>query len=100
MRAISFLLLVPTLALAQSPFDSLRFRTIGPAVTGGRMHDVEGVPNDPSVIWVAAASGGVWKSVNKGTTWTPVFDHQAVSTTGDIAIFGPDPDIVWLGTGE
>jgi photosystem II stability/assembly factor-like uncharacterized protein len=94
------LLLVPSLALSQSPFDHLRFRSIGPAVMGGRMHDVEGVPGDPSTVWVAAASGGVWKTMNKGTTWTPVFDHQAVSTTGDIAIFGPDPDIVWLGTGE
>ncbi|HSA55295.1 MAG TPA: hypothetical protein VLE53_06300 [Gemmatimonadaceae bacterium] len=102
MRLAPLFFFLPTLALSQSPtpFDQLRFRTIGPAVMGGRMHDVEGVPNDPSVLWVAAASGGVWKSVNKGTTWTPVFDHQAVSTTGDIAIFGPDPDIVWLGTGE
>src|SRR5690606_38400426 len=94
--------LAPFAADAQqrSPFDDLRFRSIGPAVMGGRMHDVESLPNDPSTIWVAAASGGVWKTTNKGHTWTPVFDRQPVSTTGDIAISPIDPDVVWVGTGE
>ncbi|MGH7700789.1 MAG: WD40/YVTN/BNR-like repeat-containing protein, partial [Gemmatimonadales bacterium] len=87
-------------AVSQAPFDSLRFRSIGPAVVGGRVHDVEGVPGHPSVLYVATASGGLWKSVNKGTTWTPIFDHEPVSTFGDVAIAPSNPDVVWAGTGE
>lgn len=61
---------------AQSPFDALHFRSIGPAGMGGRVHDIEGVPGNPAVLYVATASGGLWKSVNKGPTWTPIFDDQ------------------------
>jgi photosystem II stability/assembly factor-like uncharacterized protein len=81
-------------------FNSLNFRNIGPASLGGRIHDVEALPNDPSTVYVAAASGGIWKSVNKGITWTPIFDHENVNTFGDLAIFAPDPNIIWAGTGE
>ena len=80
--------------------DGLRFRSLGPAVTGGRIHDVEALPEDPSTIYVASASGGLWKSTNKGTTWTPLFDEQPVSTFGDVAIAPSNPDVVWAGTGE
>jgi len=90
---------------AQAPLpsevvDSLPFRMIGPAVTGGRIHDVEALPNDPSTIYVATASGGVWKSTNKGTTWESIFDHQSVSTFGDLAIAPSNPNVVYAGTGE
>ncbi len=81
-------------------FQSLRFRPIGPAVMGGRVHDIEALPGNPAVLYVATASGGLWKSVNKGTTWTPLFDDQSVSTFGDVAIAWSNPDIVWAGTGE
>jgi photosystem II stability/assembly factor-like uncharacterized protein len=94
------LLLVLTVQSPQLPFDSLHFRPIGPAVMGGRIHDVESVPGNPSVVYVASASGGLWKSVNKGTTWTPIFDDQAVSTFGDVALAPSNPDVVWAGTGE
>ena len=100
--ALRVLLALPVLALslaAQSPFDALRFRNIGPAALGGRMHDVEALPNDPSTIYVAAASGGVWKSTNKGTTWTPIFDHEKTSVMGVVAINPRDPNVVWVGTG-
>ena len=98
--------LVPTSTRAQSvPITSelireLGFRSIGPAVTGGRVHDVESLAADPSVIYLATASGGIWKSVNKGTTWAPIFDDQSVSTFGDLAISPSDPRILWAGTGE
>jgi photosystem II stability/assembly factor-like uncharacterized protein len=69
-------------------------------VTGGRVHDVEAVPSDPSTLWVASASGGLWKSTNRGQTWTNVFDTMAVSTAGDVALAPSDPDIVYFGTGE
>lgn len=78
----------------------LRFREIGPAVTGGRIHDVEALPHEPSTIYVATASGGLWKTVNNGTTWTPIFDAQPVSTFGDVAIAPSDPNVIWAGTGE
>ena len=75
-------------------------RLIGPAVAGGRIHDVAVRPDDPTTLFVAAASGGIWKSTNKGTTWRPVFEGQAVSTFGDLAISPSHPDIIWAGTGE
>ena len=92
--------LVPCLAAAQTPFDSLRFRPIGPAALGGRIHDVEGVPRDPFTFYVATASGGLWKTTNKGTTWTPIFDDQKVATFGDVAVFAANPAILYVGTGE
>ncbi|MGH7695587.1 MAG: WD40/YVTN/BNR-like repeat-containing protein, partial [Gemmatimonadaceae bacterium] len=85
---------------AQTPFDKLQFRSIGPAALGGRIHDIEVPSGDPSTIYIGAASGGIWKSTNKGTTWTAIFDNQPVSTFGDIAIFHGDNKIVWAGTGE
>ncbi|UCG88905.1 MAG: hypothetical protein JSW71_10350 [Gemmatimonadota bacterium] len=86
--------------IASQMLRELRFRTIGPAVTGGRIHDVEALPDDPSTIYLATASGGIWKSTNKGTTWTSLFDNHAVSTFGDVAIAPSNSQIVWAGTGE
>ena len=67
---------------------------------GGRIHDVEVDPRDPATIYLGAAAGGIWKTTNKGTTWTPIFDGQPDNTFGDIAIFAGDSRIVWAGTGE
>ncbi|UCC71447.1 MAG: hypothetical protein JSV86_13755 [Gemmatimonadota bacterium] len=80
--------------------EELRFRSIGPAVTGGRIHDVQALPDDPSTIYLATASGGIWKTTNKGTTWAPIFDDQPVSTFGVVAIAPSNPDVIWAGTGE
>lgn len=91
---------VSSAAQTASPFDRLSFRSIGPAALGGRIHDIEVPSGDLNTIYIGAASGGIWKSVNKGTTWTPIFDNQPVSTFGDIAIFERDNNIVWAGTGE
>jgi photosystem II stability/assembly factor-like uncharacterized protein len=77
-----------------------RFRSIGPASMGGRIDDIEAAPSDSSIIYVGYAVGGVWKSENNGTTWTPVFDTQAVASIGDIAIHPTNPNIVYVGTGE
>jgi photosystem II stability/assembly factor-like uncharacterized protein len=98
LQATLLLCSCPTLLAAQ--FQDLRFREIGPAVMGGRIHDIEALPTNPAVMYVASASGGLWKSVNKGTTWTPIFDDQPVSTFGDVAIAPSNPDVVWAGTGE
>jgi len=77
-----------------------QWRSVGPGSAGGRITDVEALDEDYRVAYVAAASGGVWKTVNAGTTWTPVFDRYGSASIGDVAIFQPDPTIVWVGTGE
>ena len=87
-------------ASAQSPFDNLRFRSIGPAVMGGRIHDVEVDPNDHSTIYAAAAGGGLWKTTNHGVLWSPIFDATGENSFGDVAIFPANSNIVWAGTGE
>lgn len=79
---------------------NLALRAIGPAVMGGRIDDVAVVEDRPSTIYIGAATGGVWKTTNNGTTWTPIFDDQGVSSIGDIAIAPSNSDIVWVGTGE
>ena len=58
---------------------------------------IEAVESDFRQVLVAAASGGVWKSVNAGTTWKPIFDHTGVASIGDIAIFQKDPNVIWVG---
>ena len=87
-------------ANAIDKLKNLELREIGPAVMGGRIDDVAVVESNPNVVLVGAASGGVWKTTNNGTTWTPVFDKESVSTIGDIAIAPSDPSVVWVGTGE
>ena len=66
----------------------------------GRVAAVDGVESNPDIVYVGAAAGGVWKSVNGGLTWTPVFDDQPVASIGAIAVFQANPDVVWVGTGE
>ncbi len=79
---------------------ALEWRGIGPAITGGRISDVEIVPGSQSHIYIGAASGGVWESLNHGTTWTPIFDAQPNLSIGDIALAPSDPLEIWVGTGE
>jgi len=86
----------------------LPWRSIGPAVTSGRVVAFA-VPEGPKsqigerlgeLFYVASASGGVWKTTNGGTTWESIFDHQGSASIGDIAVAPSNPDIVWVGTGE
>lgn len=79
---------------------NFRFRNIGPASMGGRIHDIEVSESDPSTIYLGYAVGGIWKSVNNGTTFTPVFDTYEVASFGDLAIHPTNPDIVYAGSGE
>src|SRR5258708_5895520 len=85
---------------ALDKLKGLELREIGPAVMGGRIDDFAVVESNPNIVFVGVAAGGVWKTTNNGTTWTPVFDKEAVSTIGDIAIAPSDPSVVWGGTGE
>lgn len=80
--------------------DALAARNIGPAGMSGRVAAVAVVHSDPTRIFVGAATGGVFRSVDGGITWDPVFDDQPVLGVGAVAIFQPNPDLVWVGTGE
>jgi len=100
----------PTPTPAESPtprdpmstptFNGLRFRSIGPAFTSGRISGFAVDPSKPSNYYVAVASGGVWKTVNAGITWTPIFDNEASYSIGAIALDPKNPLTVWVGTGE
>ncbi len=90
----------PAALTADSLFGQLRWRNIGPANMAGRVSDIEAVEANPAIVYVGSASGGVWKSVNAGTTWEPIFTNYPVASIGDIAIYQKDPNIVWVGTGE
>jgi photosystem II stability/assembly factor-like uncharacterized protein len=81
-------------------FDGLAFRSIGPALTSGRIGDIAVHPREPKIYYVAASSGGVWKTVNAGTTWAPIFDGEPSYSIGAITIDPNDPLVVWVGTGE
>jgi len=86
--------------LKAETFTGLPLRGIGPAQTSGRVTDIAVHPRDRSTWYVAAASGGVWKTTNAGTTWTPVFDSQGSYSIGCLAIDPKNPLVVWVGSGE
>ena len=109
--ALAFLLLSPLAAFAQdspkkdrpaakSAFDGLKLRSIGPAIASGRIVGFAVHPTDASHYYVAVASGGVWKTTNAGTTWTPVFDNEGSYSIGAVALDPKNPHVVWVGTGE
>jgi len=85
-----------------SPFKNQNWYHIGPTNVSGRCTDIAVVtPKGKNfTIYVATASGGVWKTVNEGTTWEPIFEHEASASIGDIALAPSNQDIIWVGTGE
>ncbi|MBI1850716.1 MAG: glycosyl hydrolase [Planctomycetes bacterium] len=86
--------------LKADTFTGLELRGIGPALTSGRIIDIVVAPNDRFTWYVAAASGGVWKTTNAGTTWSPIFDSQGSYSIGCLAIDPKNPLVVWVGSGE
>ncbi len=102
------LTLPPTLAakseqsgpMTDKLFSGMKLRNIGPAYMSGRIADIEVDQKDPSTWYVAVGSGGVWKTDNGGITWKPLFDSQAVYSTGDVTIDPSNSNIIWVGTGE
>lgn len=80
--------------------DRLRFRDIGPASMSGRIDDFAVFEANPAVFYIATATGGLWKTVNNGTTVEQVFHSQTTSSIGDVAIAPNDANLVWVGTGE
>jgi photosystem II stability/assembly factor-like uncharacterized protein len=81
-------------------YGKLRWRCVGPAVMGGRTVDIDVVEKEPWIIYAAVGPSGVWKSVNNGISWKPVFHKENTVSVGDIAISQSHPNIVWIGTGE
>jgi photosystem II stability/assembly factor-like uncharacterized protein len=78
--------------------SQLRYRYIGPV--GNRVIAAAGIPGDPNVYYAGAASGGIFKSTDGGVHWDPIFDGQAVSSVGSLAVAPSDPNVIWAGTGE
>lgn len=86
--------------LTAETFSGLKLRNIGPAQHSGRISDIVKDPTKSSIWYVAVASGNVWKTVNNGTTWTPIFDNYGSYSIGCISIDPKNPRTLWLGTGE
>ncbi|MBK9477810.1 MAG: glycosyl hydrolase [Bacteroidetes bacterium] len=86
--------------MSADAFSGLQFRNIGPAITSGRVVDIAVNPKNKSEYYVAAASGGVWKTVNSGTSYLPVFDGEASFSIACISIDPTNTNVVWVGTGE
>ncbi|MFQ5743610.1 MAG: hypothetical protein ACE5HV_08475 [Acidobacteriota bacterium] len=81
-------------------FKNIKYRSIGPTRQGGRVVDFAVPSQQPYTFYAATASGGLWKTVNNGLTYEPIFDHQSVISIGAVAVAPSDPQIVWVGTGE
>jgi photosystem II stability/assembly factor-like uncharacterized protein len=84
----------------QAAIGALRFRSIGPAVVSGRISDVAIDPTNKSIWYVAAASGGLWKTTNAGTSFSPIFDGEGSYSIGEVVIDPNNSNVVWVGTGE
>ena len=97
------LLLLSSSAIAQSApqelWNGLKWRLIGP-FRGGRAVAVAGVPGDSTTFYFGAVNGGVWKTTDAGTVWTPIFDDQPIGSIGAIAVAPSDPKRIYVGTGE
>ena len=101
-----FLLLIVSIVLHAQPininehFKNWKPRNIGPSGMSGRIVAIDAVHTNPNIIYLGAASGGVWKTTNGGSEWEPIFDEQPILNIGSIAIQQSNPAVVWVGTGE
>jgi len=86
--------------MSSKTFDGLQFRNIGPGFMSGRIADIDIDPNNRNNWYVAVGSGGVWKTNNAGTTWTPIFDDQDVYSIGTVTIDPNNSSTIWVGSGE
>ncbi|MGH7712370.1 MAG: WD40/YVTN/BNR-like repeat-containing protein, partial [Gemmatimonadaceae bacterium] len=81
-------------------FAGIRARSIGPAVTSGRVMSIAVHPNNAGIIYVGTASGGLWKTTNGGASWTPIMDREGSYSIGWVTLDPNNPNVVWVGTGE
>jgi photosystem II stability/assembly factor-like uncharacterized protein len=84
----------------ETAIQNLEYREIGPALMGGRISSLAVVEARPQQFYLGTASGGLWKTENHGTSWTPLFDDQPTGSIGDVTIDQENPNLVWVGTGE
>jgi photosystem II stability/assembly factor-like uncharacterized protein len=87
-------------SLSPDLFSDITFRSIGPALMSGRIADISIHPGNQNIWYIAVGSGGVWKTVNSGTTWKPVFEAQGSYSIGCVSIDPGNPNVIWVGTGE
>ena len=102
MRKSAFALCLCSFAAGRAApelFNALRWRNIGP-FRGGRVDAVAGVAGDPTTFYFGSVGGGVWKTTNAGTTWSPIFDGQPIASIGAIAVAPSNPNVIYVGTGE
>ncbi len=105
MKKLTFTLIFISLILNAQQFDIKKFedfktRSIGPAGMSGRVTAIDVVTDNPDIIYVGTASGGLWKSESGGIDWMPIFDHEAVASIGAVAVQQSNTDVIWAGTGE
>ena len=86
--------------LTMEQLENLKPRNIGPGGMSGRVTSIDAVHDNPEVIYVGTASGGLWKSTSGGIKWAPIFDKQITASVGAVAIQQSNPSVVWVGTGE
>src|SRR6202045_2980259 len=90
---------LPPGAIDEKLFKGMQWRQIGP-FRGGRALAIEGVPGEPDTYYFGAVAGGVWKTIDGGANWTPLFDKENISSIGAIAVAPSDHNVVYAGTGE
>ncbi|HEX4957206.1 MAG TPA: hypothetical protein VFV46_03440, partial [Lacibacter sp.] len=81
-------------------FKNMKPRNIGPAGMSGRVTAIDAIYSNPEIIFVGAASGGVWKTDNGGANWKPLFDEQPLINIGALKVQQSNPSVIWVGTGE
>ncbi len=86
--------------MSSGTFGGLKFRSVGPALISGRVVSIAVNPHNKSQYFIGAASSGVWRTDNDGTTWQPVFEHEGSYSIGTVVIDPNHSNIVWVGTGE
>lgn len=109
-KAVSFLIIfllsftiqaqAPDKASIEKAAAGMKLRGIGPSLMGGRIADIAIHPSDLSTWYVAVGSGNLWKTTNRGITWTPIFENQSTYSIGTVTIDPNNPNVIWVGTGE
>src|SRR5215467_1317180 len=84
----------------KDPLENMKFRNLGPAVGGGRVTAVVGIPGRPNIYYVGTAGGGVFMTQDGGLSWKPIFEKESTASIGAIALAPSNPNLIWVGTGE
>ena len=101
--SLVMLICITTLSAQQFSMDlvkNMKPRNIGPGGMSGRVTAIDAIHNNPDIMYVGTASGGLWKSTSGGIKWEPIFDNELTSSIGSIAIQQSNPSVIWVGTGE